>query len=262
MDSVNTNGKTQISPHRKRKVTDDNSKMNERTHQKKNAAAAAAFRSLPFEVRMARAEEKRKLNILRLKRQQWERHLGAMTPEERRTRGGSTSSGASSSSKAMLLMDKLGRNNYNQLTAKEKKEKKEKQDNMINRLVNSKKGLIEAMNEKRKRNQMYDPKTGRKRFTPVVNKNSQKMMKMKLDRHSTGVSIMPPSLPTAEAETETETETTDAITTGKVNVSESLYRNAFNQRVSHFCLYPFEGTKTDHFLFFIIAGSKTTNTTS
>ena len=67
-----------------RNANEKNSKIEKSSRKRATLTAAAEeYQNLPFEVRMNRAEEKRRLNILRLKRQQWERHRAIMAPEER-----------------------------------------------------------------------------------------------------------------------------------------------------------------------------------
>ena len=67
-----------------RNANEKNSKIEKSSRKRATLTAASEeYQNLPFEVRMNRAEEKRRLNILRLKRQQWERHRAIMAPEER-----------------------------------------------------------------------------------------------------------------------------------------------------------------------------------
>ena len=116
----------------------------------------------PFDVRMARAEEKRKLNILRLKRQQWERHLSQMNQRHPSQNSGGGGGGGGGGGKLLLM-------NYRtkeQVAARKEalQARKKKQDETIHRLVHSKETHFTCMAKQRLERYTRDPTTGRQRF--------------------------------------------------------------------------------------------------
>jgi len=119
------------------------------------------FMDQPFDVRMARAEEKRKLNILRLKRQQWERHLSQMN--QRHPSQNSGGGGGGGGGGKLLLMNYRTKE---QVAARKEAlhARKKKQDQTIHRLVHSKETHFTCMAKQRQERYTKDPTTGRQRF--------------------------------------------------------------------------------------------------
>ena len=119
---------------------------------------------------MNRAEEKRRLNILRLKRQQWERHRAIMAPEERLnkpTQSSSVSTKTRNSRSGLFLV----MNGQRSSALGRPVRSKEEQEATVNRLLESHKEKVRRLDE-REHEAKVDYRTGRELFMPHVNEQS------------------------------------------------------------------------------------------